>query len=409
MAAPKRKASRNARERRKKQVAGGLILAVVLAITLGMILYLNQPVRLELTGENRFHVGDKVMLSDVVKGVLNGSLATGDIQLDSSKEGTQDLTVTVKNRMGREMDETVQITFWQEDFNPVITAPDTLSYFIIEGQSEKKAAFDPLKDVSATDEKGKSYPVTVRGKYDLTKEGEYKITYVAASGDGQTVTKDAVLTVTVVRSPFDEKGEMMDGTYKTAKGFDLIIKGGIAYVDGYMIVNKSYTVPNGFSSTGDGTRSLTPETEAAWKKMHDAAPAEIRGNLTIRSGVRNIADQTVIFNNYVRENGLEEALTFSARPRHSEHHTGLAMDITTSSTELASQQPAKAVMDWLNENAWQYGFILRYPEGKADETGYIFEPWHYRYVGEELAKTLYNNGDWITMEDYFGVDSAYKN
>ena len=118
---------------------------------------------------------------------------------------------------------------------------------------------------------------------------------------------------------------------------------------------------------------------------------------------------TVIFNNYVRENGLEEALTFSARPRHSEHHTGLAMDITTSSTELASQQPAKAVMDWLNENAWKYGFIQRYPEGKTDETGYIFEPWHYRYVGEELAKTLYNNGDWITMEDYFGVDSAYKN
>jgi len=63
---------------------------------------------------------------------------------------------------------------------------------------------------------------------------------------------------------------------------------------------------------------------------------------------------------------------------------------------------------WLNDNAYKYGFILRYPEGKQGITGYKYESWHYRYVGKELAKTLYNNGNWITLEEYFGLTSRYQ-
>ena len=63
---------------------------------------------------------------------------------------------------------------------------------------------------------------------------------------------------------------------------------------------------------------------------------------------------------------------------------------------------------WLNNHGYEYGFILRYPLGKTDETGYIYEPWHFRYVGTELAEKLYNGGDWITMEDYFGITSVYQ-
>ena len=62
---------------------------------------------------------------------------------------------------------------------------------------------------------------------------------------------------------------------------------------------------------------------------------------------------------------------------------------------------------WLNENAYKYGFILRYPKDKMEITGYIYEPWHYRYVGVELASKLYNNGNWITIEEYFGISSRY--
>ena len=63
---------------------------------------------------------------------------------------------------------------------------------------------------------------------------------------------------------------------------------------------------------------------------------------------------------------------------------------------------------WLNDNAYKYGFILRYPEGTDDITGYSFEPWHYRYVGTELSYKLYNDGNWITMEEYFGITSKYQ-
>ncbi|MBQ3866138.1 MAG: D-alanyl-D-alanine carboxypeptidase family protein [Clostridia bacterium] len=395
--------------RRKRRFPVGIaaVVAVMLIVTVIAAIYLTRAPKLIPTGQNRFHVGDEVRLSDLVERVENGELVTENVLLDSSREGDQTVVVVMKSRTGQEVEGEIRVTFWRETPVPVITAPETLSYSAVEGQ--EGPAFDPLAGVSAADEDGTAYEVKVEGEYDLKTSGEYTLTYVALDRDGKRIEKTAVLTVTVTRSPFDENGEMVEGVYTTSTGHELVIREGVAYVDGYMIVNKSFGLPGNFSSTGDGTRSLRPETAAAWQEMYNAAPADVKKNLKIRSGVRNIADQTVIFNNYVKTDGLENALTYSAKPGHSEHHTGLAMDITTSSTEACRQPEIAAVMTWLDENAWKYGFIKRYPEGKTDETGYIFEPWHYRYVGLELAEKLYNGGDWITMESYFGVDSEYKN
>jgi len=84
------------------------------------------------------------------------------------------------------------------------------------------------------------------------------------------------------------------------------------------------------------------------------------------------------------------------------------MDLITSSTSGAQNPTTAKILAWANENAYKFGFILRYPEGKTDETGYIYESWHFRYVGVDLASKLYNNGNWITMESYFGFDSSYR-
>ena len=62
---------------------------------------------------------------------------------------------------------------------------------------------------------------------------------------------------------------------------------------------------------------------------------------------------------------------------------------------------------WLNNNCYKYGFIIRYPRGKEGITGYIYEPWHIRYVGVDVATQLYNGGNWITLEEYLGIDSKY--
>ena len=82
----------------------------------------------------------------------------------------------------------------------------------------------------------------------------------------------------------------------------------------------------------------------------------------------------------------------------------MAIDLNTINDTFHNTPEAK----WLANNCYKYGFILRYPKGKTDETGYKYESWHFRYVGVDLASKLYNNGDWITLESYFGITSKYN-
>lgn len=97
----------------------------------------------------------------------------------------------------------------------------------------------------------------------------------------------------------------------------------------------------------------------------------------------------------------------SARPGHSEHQTGLVVDITTPGgactlNECFAETPEGL---WLAENSWKYGFVLRYLEDASDTTGYIYEPWHFRFVGTELATEIWNQG-YPTLEEFFGLPSA---
>lgn len=95
----------------------------------------------------------------------------------------------------------------------------------------------------------------------------------------------------------------------------------------------------------------------------------------------------------------KEAATIIAKPGTSEHQLGLAVDIVdTRLWELEEEQETLPAQKWLMENSWKYGFILRYPKDKIEVTGIIYEPWHYRYVGTELAEELYKLG--ITLEEY---------
>ena len=126
-------------------------------------------------------------------------------------------------------------------------------------------------------------------------------------------------------------------------------------------------------------------------------------NLWAQSGYRSYDYQKELYENYVSKKGKAAADKSSARPGHSEHQSGLAFDLNTITTSFKDTAEGK----WVANNAYLYGYIIRYPENKTDETGYIFEPWHIRYVGKELAKALYNGGDWITMESYFGITSKY--
>ncbi len=174
----------------------------------------------------------------------------------------------------------------------------------------------------------------------------------------------------------------------------LVIRG-ITYIDGYLIVNKSYSLPQNYGN------KLSRKLVKAFKKMQNAALKE-EIKIKILSGFRSYDRQKEIYNKYLEEDS-KNVDNYSARPGHSEHQSGLAIDINNASDTFIDSKEAK----WLDKNAYKYGFILRYPKNKNNITGYKFEPWHYRYVGKKLAKKLYNNGSWLTMEEYFGIDSKY--
>ena len=126
--------------------------------------------------------------------------------------------------------------------------------------------------------------------------------------------------------------------------------------------------------------------------------------LWIASGYRSYWDQKSIYNNYVSRDGQANADTYSARPGHSEHQTGLAFDLNSIDDSFSNTYEGQ----WVHDNCYRFGLILRYPKGKESITGYMYESWHMRYVGVELATKLYNDGDWITLEEYYGIDSKYS-
>lgn len=242
----------------------------------------------------------------------------------------------------------------------------------------------------------------LQGEFDLTEPGEYEATLPLR---GEIDEKPLVMKVKliVLPLPYGKDGKLIDGEYETPKEYTLTVKDGFAYVDGYLIANKTYSLPKDYAPAG-----LLDEVKTAYSAMRADAPDELRPRLIIDNGYRSWWDQYAIFRGYIARDGQEKAETYSARPGHSEHQSGLAMDIVCAGTAASQQPEKKEVLDWLNENAWQYGFILRYPQDKMGITGYKFEPWHYRFVGKELAEILYNDGDWITMEEYFGFDSVYQ-
>ena len=174
------------------------------------------------------------------------------------------------------------------------------------------------------------------------------------------------------------------------------VKNGLTYVNGILIVNKTYSVPNDYNPG-----SLTTETKNAFDEMQKAAEKD-NIKLWIVSGFRSYSLQTSLYNNYVLKDGKEKADTYSARPGHSEHQTGLAMDLNIVDSSFEGTKEAI----WIADNCYKYGFIIRYPKGKEEITGYKYEPWHVRYLGKELSEKVYKSGK--TLEEYLNITSKYS-
>jgi D-alanyl-D-alanine carboxypeptidase len=144
---------------------------------------------------------------------------------------------------------------------------------------------------------------------------------------------------------------------------------------------------------------------ARYVLVHDLqqlmAAGEAAGHyLVVASAYRSYAEQTSIFNSYVRDYGLEEANTFSARPGQSQHQLGTAIDFTTAEMGYGLSQTFgfTAAGQWLLANAYKYGFYLSYPKDQESVTKYRYEPWHFRYLGRQNASDLQHSG--LIMQTY---------
>lgn len=136
----------------------------------------------------------------------------------------------------------------------------------------------------------------------------------------------------------------------------------------------------------------------AFKRLVDDAEKDgyhIRNN----SAYRSYETQSGLYNNYKSSNGLTWADKWSARPGHSEHQTGLGLDVGVKNQYSLGSFEFSKEFAWMKDKAHLYGFILRYPKGKEYITGYGYEPWHYRYVGIEAATYIYEHD--ITFEEYY--------
>lgn len=178
-----------------------------------------------------------------------------------------------------------------------------------------------------------------------------------------------------------------------------------------MLVNKNHSISASYvpgdlvtvdlPSTRD-TQLRSVAAEGLTKLFNAASGAGLE--LYCCSGYRSYDTQSELYAWNVDTYGVDGASLVSARPGMSEHQLGLAMDVTSASVgfDLLESFGNTPEGQYINNNAYKYGFIVRYQQGKTDITGYAYEPWHLRYVGVDVATDIYNSGK--TMEEYYGVN-----
>lgn len=188
------------------------------------------------------------------------------------------------------------------------------------------------------------------------------------------------------------------------KDIDLNYK--IQNPDDYLVlVNKKRELPSDYIPNdlelislryANSDKYLRHDARIAFEKLSQNA-YELGYIIIATSTYRSYDYQKKLYDNYVKEKGEEYANNCCAKPGHSEHQTGLAVDVEGSNHDYDNFEQTTE-FPWMKENAYKYGFILRYPTGKEDITGFKYEPWHYRYVGIEVATYLHEHN--LTLDEY---------
>ncbi len=237
-------------------------------------------------------------------------------------------------------------------------------------------------NIASVDENGHITPVSA---------GECRITAISVSNPN--VSAEIQVRILPDEEPLpDPQTVSCSGSPRD----DIYVIGGVTYVNGIMIVNKTYPLPADYNPQG-----MTPVTKEAFSQLCQAAQDEAGLYLFSHSDFRSYETQVYLYQEYADQYGSEAADTFSARAGYSEHQTGMVIDVNWPGD--AFNDTPEAV--WLEQNCARFGFIIRFPREKESLTGYKYESWHIRYVGQEVAQEIMQNK--LCLEEYLHVTSEY--
>ena len=238
----------------------------------------------------------------------------------------------------------------------------------------------------ATKQNSGNYKVAVKISDHKNNTGEYNAHLYYVQNDGSLKGIAATRTTVAGESTTETTSNKVtsNGSYYSIKG----------KYDDIIIANKKYPLSPSYNPGEDAT------AKAAFVRLRNDMINQGFNVGHAYSGFRSYDTQKTLYQNYANRDGYAAADRYSARAGYSEHQTGLAYDLTDRSGNLLED---KTATDWLNNNAYKYGFVVRYQPGKESVTGYMPEAWHIRYIGKE-AKEVYESGK--SLEEYFDFDGG---
>jgi len=361
--------------KRKTKIIILLIILIIMLLVSGILikLFVFPSVEFKLKGNKSYTLNygeeykDKGVVAKINDKDYSKKVKVNKKSLDLSKVGKYEIIYELELPLGK-----------KQKLTRIINVVDTVSP-VIELINGNSLTLD--YGVAYTE-----YGYNISDNYDKTENLKVNITYDREIDPYTSGTYIVNYEVVDTSGNFSNAiREVIVKPYERIKVID-----GVTYVDGVLIANKKYGLPSTYNPgiNGEAYNQLVAMQSAASALGH---------SIPLVSGFRSYYSQQTIYNNYVSIYGVEQTDTFSARPGHSEHQTGLAFDVGAIDDSMGEWPNGI----WLAENAHKYGFIIRYPQGKQHITGYKYEPWHIRYLGVDLATRVYQSG--LTLEEYLGI------
>ena len=385
----------NKKKKKRKMIILTIVIVIILIMAITLFVYSNRSLKYKT--EVTIKVGEKIptissyVSKSELKRISNKNIKWKNITIKDNKVYSTGSYKGYLKFKGKDILLKLNVI---DDQKPSIEGVKDIT--INEGED-----IDLLKEIVVKDNSNDKVSVKVEGTYDTNKSGEYSLSYIATDKSGNKETREFKLIVKEKKKAGSNTSTTTTENVtigKTTKGYTIKRINGIYYVNDILIANKTYALPKDYAPGG-----LLSDFNDAFEIMRkDAASEGI--NLRVISGYRSYSTQNAIYNRYVNRDGVATADTYSARAGYSEHQSGLAADINSLEQTFINTPEGK----WLSENCYKYGFIIRYPHNKELLTGYMYEPWHIRYIGKDIAKKLYNNGTWISLEEYLGITSKYS-